>query len=289
MQLLTRAPAKINLTLHVVGRRPDGFHDLESLVVFAGVADVLALDPSAPLGLLVSGPTATGAGDTEGNLVLKATRALAARVPGLRTGRFRLTKRLPVGAGIGGGSSDAAAALRLLARLNEIDLDDARLRDAARATGSDVPVCVHPRSRMMAGTGDRLGEPLVARPLYAVLANPGIHVPTPAVFARMGFEPGEAGHLGEHPVPHDGLGHAAFLDLVRQGRNDMEPAALSIAPAIGDAIDVLGATAGHRLVRMSGSGSTCFALYDDRRSARAAADRVRGARSDWWVAATALR
>lgn len=289
MLLLTRAPAKINLTLHVVRRRPNGFHDLESLVIFAGVADVLALDPAAPLGLAVSGPTATDAGDTEGNLVLKAARALAGRVPGLRTGGFRLTKRLPVGAGIGGGSSDAAAALRLLARLNGLGLDDERVRSAARATGSDVPVCVHPRSRMMAGTGDRLGLPLMARPLYAVLANPGVHLPTPAVFKRMGFEPGEARHLGEHPVPHDGLGHGAFVDLVRGGRNDMEAAALSLAPAIGDAIDVLGATADHRVVRMSGSGSTCFALYDDRRAARAAAARVAGARPDWWVRSTALR
>ena len=289
MLLLTRAPAKINLTLHVLGRRADGFHDLESLVIFAGVADVLALDPAAPLDLVVAGPTATDAGDIEGNLVLKAARALASRVPGLRLGGFRLTKRLPVGAGIGGGSSDAAAALRLLARLNGIGLDDERLREAARATGSDVPVCVDPRSRMMAGTGDRLGAPLMARPLYAVLANPGIHVPTPAVFARMGFAPGEARNLGEHPVPHDALGHAAFVDLVRRGRNDMEAAALSIAPAIGDALDVLGATGGHRAVRMSGSGSTCFALYDSRRSARAAAARVLGARPDWWVKATALR
>ena len=289
MQFLARAPAKINLTLHVVRRRADGFHDLESLVIFAGVADVLALDPSVPSGLTVSGPTATDAGDTEGNLVLRAARALAERVPGLRAGGFHLVKRLPVGAGIGGGSSDAAAALRLLARLNGLGVDDERVRDAARATGADVPVCVHPRSRMMAGTGDRLGLPLMARPLYAVLANPGIHVPTPAVFERMGFEPGEARDLGEHPVPHDGLGHEAFVDLVRSGRNDMEPAALSIAPAIGDAIDVLGATAGHRIVRMSGSGSTCFALYDDRRAARAAAARVSGARPDWWVRATALR
>ena len=289
MLLVTRAPAKVNLTLHVVRRRPDGFHDLESLVAFAGVADVLALDPSAPPGLTVAGPTATDAGDTEGNLVLRAARALAGCVPGLRAGGFRLLKRLPVGAGIGGGSSDAAAALRLLARLNGIGVEDGRVREAARATGSDVPVCVHPRLRMMAGTGDRLGATLMARPLYAVLANPGVHVPTPEVFGRMGLAPGEARDLGEHPAPHDGLDHEDFVDLVRRGRNDMQSAALSIAPAIGDAIDVLGATAGHRVVRMSGSGSTCFALYDDRHSARAAAALVSRARPDWWVKATALR
>ncbi len=289
MLLRTRAPAKINLTLHVVRRRADGFHDLESLVVFAGVSDVLTLDPAGPLGLAVSGPTAAAAGDDDDNLVLRAARALTARVPGLRAGAFALAKRLPVGAGIGGGSSDAAAALRLLARLNGLGLDDGRLLDAARATGSDVPVCVHPRSRMMAGTGDRLGAPLMARPLYAVLANPGIHLPTPAVFARMGFQPGESSDLGEHPAPHDGLDHGAFLALVSGGRNDMEAAALSLAPGIGDAIDALSATAGPRLVRMSGSGSTCYALYDDRHAARAAAALVAGARPDWWVRATALR
>ena len=287
--LLTRAPAKINLTLHVVRRRQDGFHDLESLVVFGGVSDVLGLDPDLPLGLTVSGPTATAAGDAEGNLVLKATRALAERVPGLRAGAFHLVKRLPVGAGLGGGSSDAAAALRLLARLNGLPAGDGRVVEAARVTGSDVPVCVDPRSRMMAGTGDRLGRPLMARPLYAVLANPGIHVPTPAVFARMGFQPGESRDLGDHPVPHDDLSHAAFLALVGAGRNDMEGAALSLAPEIGDAIDALSATPGHRIVRMSGSGSTCFALYDDRRRARAAARLLAGARPDWWIRATALR
>ena len=289
MPLLTRAPAKINLTLHVVRRRPDGYHDLESLVIFAGVADVLSLDPGAPFGLAASGPTATDAGDLDGNLVLRAARALAERVPGLRLGAFHLAKRLPVGAGIGGGSSDAAAALRLLARLNGLGPGDARLAEAARVTGSDVPVCLDPRSRMMGGTGDRLGAPLMARPLYAVLANPGVHVPTPAVFRQMGFRAGEARDLGEHPPPHDGLDHEGFLALVRGGRNDMEAAALAIAPAIGDAIDALGATAGHRVVRMSGSGSTCFALYDDRRAARAAAALVAGARPDWWVRATALR
>ncbi len=289
MLLRTRAPAKINLTLHVVRRRLDGFHDLESLVIFAGVADVLTLDPGAPLGLDVTGPTAAASGDTDGNLVLKAARALAERVPGLRLGEFRLTKRLPVGAGIGGGSSDAAAALRLLAELNGLAVDDERVLAAARDTGSDVPVCVDPRSRMMAGTGDRLGTPLMGRPLYAVLANPGIHVPTPAVFARMGFERGEARDFDEHPLPHDGLSHTEFVALVKGGRNDMEAAALSLAPAIGDAIDVLSATAGHLVVRMSGSGSTCFALYENRRGASTAAKLVAGARPDWWIRATALR
>ncbi len=289
MVLLTRAPAKINLTLHVVGRRHDGYHDLESLVAFAGVADILTLDPSGSPGLTVSGPTASAAGALDDNLVLKAARALAARVRDLRSGAFTLIKRLPVGAGIGGGSSDAAAALRLLAQLNGLTLDDARVHDAARETGADVPVCIQPRSRMMAGTGDRLGAPLMARLLYAVLANPGVPVGTPAVFARMGLAPGEPRDLGRHPALHDGLDHQAFFDGLSRGRNDMEGAALSLVPAIGDAIDALSSTAGHRLVRMSGSGSTCFALYDDRRAARSAAALLAGSRPAWWVRATALR
>ncbi len=289
MPLLTRAPAKINLTLHVVRRRHDGYHDLESLVAFAGVADILSLDPARPLDLMVSGPSATDAGDRDDNLVLKATRHLADRVPGLRTGAFSLVKRLPVGAGIGGGSSDAAAALRLLARLNGLAPDDARLHEAARLTGSDVPVCLHPRSRVMTGTGERLGPLLPARPLYAVLAHPAVHVGTPAVFRRMGFEPGEARDLGEHPIFDEGADPSGFVERLRAGRNDMEAAALTLAPEIGDALDTLSQTEACRLVRMSGSGSTCFALYEDRPAARRAAGLVRGARSTWWVRATALR
>ena len=149
--LRDRAPAKINLTLHITGRRADGYHLLDSLVVFSGRGDRLGLEPDAPLGLVMDGPTAVKAGPDVDNLVLRAARHLAVRVPGLRLGAFHLTKRLPVAAGIGGGSSDAAAALRLLARLNGLALDDPRLLEAAQATGADVPVCVAGRARTMAG------------------------------------------------------------------------------------------------------------------------------------------
>ncbi|PWB84023.1 MAG: 4-(cytidine 5'-diphospho)-2-C-methyl-D-erythritol kinase, partial [Methylocystaceae bacterium] len=158
--LVTRAPAKINLTLHILGRRADGYHELESLVAFSGGGDLLRLEPGAELTLAVDGPTAAAAGDGADNLVLRAARQLAERVPGLRLGAFRLTKRLPVAAGVGGGSSDAAAALRLLARANNLSPDDPRLLDAARATGSDVPVCLDPRARFMRGAGEEIGERL---------------------------------------------------------------------------------------------------------------------------------
>ena len=155
-----KAPAKVNLTLRVLGRRADGYHDIESLVAFAGVGDALTFTPGPALTLAVGGPTAGAAGDTADNLVLKAARALAERVEGLALGSFALSKRLPVAAGLGGGSADAAAALRLLARANGIARDDRRLIEAARATGADVPVCLDPRVRLMRGIGDVLSDPL---------------------------------------------------------------------------------------------------------------------------------
>src|SRR5262249_53667701 len=149
-----RAPAKINLTLRVTGRRADGYHELESLVVFAGVGDTLTFTPGRALSLSVDGPTAAASGSIDDNLVMQTARTLAERVEGLKLGRFTLTKRLPVAAGIGGGSSDAAAALRLLARVNRIAFDDQRLMEAARVTGADVPVCLVPRARVMRGVGE---------------------------------------------------------------------------------------------------------------------------------------
>ena len=155
--LTARAPAKVNLWLHVVGRRADGYHDIDSLVAFAGTGDTVALTPGPELSLAVSGPTASASGDPAENLVTKAAREFAHRVPGARLGTFRLGKRLPVAAGLGGGSSDAAAALRLLARLNGIDLEHPAVMAAAQATGADVPVCVAGRARIMTGMGERLG------------------------------------------------------------------------------------------------------------------------------------
>src|SRR6185312_15270798 len=154
--LSDRASAKVNLTLRILGKRADGYHELESLVVFARLADEVTLTPDAPLGLDVDGPTAAAAGDVADNLVLRAARELAARIDGVQLGRFTLTKHLPVAAGLGGGSSDAAAALRLIMRVNGIAPDDRRVLDAARATGADVPVCLDPRPRVMRGIGEIL-------------------------------------------------------------------------------------------------------------------------------------
>jgi 4-diphosphocytidyl-2-C-methyl-D-erythritol kinase len=179
-----KAPAKVNLTLRVLGRRADGYHDIESLVAFAGVGDALTFKPGDDLALTVGGPTGAAAGDVADNLVLKASRALAERVAGVRLGRFTLSKRLPVAAGLGGGSADAAAALRLLARANALAPDDPRLMQAARATGADVPVCLDPRPRRMRGIGDILSDPLDLPRLFAVLVNPGVGVAAAAHCAR---------------------------------------------------------------------------------------------------------
>ena len=196
-----KAPAKINLTLRVLGRRADGYHELESLVAFAGVGDALTFAPGGALTLAVSGPTAQAAGDNADNLVLKAARALAERIAGLTLGSFALSKRLPVAAGLGGGSADAAAALRLLARANGVALDDPRLMQAAQATGSDVPVCLDPKPRLMRGVGDVLSAPLDLPRLFAVLVNPGVAVSTRDVFAALNLASGPASGGASSPAP----------------------------------------------------------------------------------------
>jgi 4-diphosphocytidyl-2-C-methyl-D-erythritol kinase len=287
--LADRAPAKVNLTLHILGRRArDGYHALESLVVFAGVADRLTLDPGAPLGLSVSGPPAGPAGPTGDNLVLRAARGLAAQVPDLRTGAFHLVKRLPVAAGIGGGSSDAAAALRLLARLNGLPFDHAAIVAVARETGADVPVCLDPRARMMRGVGDAIGPVLGLAPLPAVLVNPGVPVPTAPVFKALGLVPGQDLDGAAHPAITPDLDGEALVAAITPARNDLEAPALTVAPVIGDTLSALRAQ-GCRLARMSGSGATVFALFADRRGAVRAAAALRAAHPDWWVAPTFLR
>lgn len=294
--LSERAPAKVNLTLCVRRRRPDGYHDLESLVVFAATGDDLDFVAGGDgFRLVTAGSHAAAAGPAGGNLVLKAARLLAERVAGLPGGTFRLVKRLPVAAGLGGGSSDAAAALRLLARAGGLDTDDARLIEAAGLTGSDVPVCLAGRARMMRGTGADLGPALDLPRLPAVLVNPGVAVPTPQVFARLGLAPGEerAGDpaaVVEALVLADGLRarRDGLLDLILASRNDLEYPAREIAPVVGEALALLRRAPGCRLARMSGSGATVFGLFDSGRAAQAAARSLRQARPGWWVRPTRL-
>ena len=277
------APAKVNLTLRVVGRRADGYHDIESLVAFADVGDALAFAPARDLTLTVRGPTAAAAGNTADNLVLKAARALAERVDGLKLGRFALSKRLPVAAGLGGGSADAAAALRLLARANRMTRDDPRLMAAARATGADVPVCLDVRPRFMRGIGEILSEPLDLPRLPAVLVNPGVAVATRDVFAALALEPARKVGASSSCWPIGGQQCAALLAALAD-----ETPAIKLAPVIADVLAELRRLPGCRLARMSGSGATCFALFDTRRAASAGAQKLRERHPAWWVRATAL-
>jgi 4-diphosphocytidyl-2-C-methyl-D-erythritol kinase len=287
MALVENAPAKVNLTLAVLGRRRDGYHLLESVVVFARLHDRLSLVPGAALALRVAGPTVAAAGPVAENLVLKAARALAAEMPGLTLGRFTLTKNLPVAAGLGGGSSDAAAALRLLARANRLSLRDPRLRKAARQIGADVPVCVDPRPRLMRGIGERLSEPLDLPALPAVLVNPGVALATKDVFAALGLAHG-ARRRRTPLISRLPRGRDALIALIAAHGNDLESPAVALKPVIARVLGALRGQPGCRLARMSGSGATCFGLFDTGAAARAAARRLRAAYPGWWVRATVL-
>jgi 4-diphosphocytidyl-2-C-methyl-D-erythritol kinase len=290
--LVDQARAKVNLTLRVIGRRLDGYHELESLVAFADCADRLTLEPGPELSLVTVGPGAQDCGDSADNLVIKATRLLAERVPGLRSGAFALDKHLPVAAGIGGGSADAAAALRLLARANDIALDDVRLIEVARLTGADVPVCLPSTPCIMTGVGDSL-MPVPLPRLPAVLVNPRRPVATKDVFAALGLRAGNL-RVGVTDVLRASLWPSkttlppAWISALARGVNDLEAPALKVEPVIGEVLSALRGAAGVRLARMSGSGATCFAIFDDDAAATAAAVELRTAHPAWWVHAGAL-
>jgi 4-diphosphocytidyl-2-C-methyl-D-erythritol kinase len=280
--LFEKAPAKINLTLHVRSRRSDGYHELESLVAFADLADTLRLEPGAEDALQTKGPFAAKSGPVADNLVLKAQAALGQQLTGLKAGRFLLEKNIPVAAGLGGGSADAAAALRLLARANGIALDDPRLMAAARTVGADVPVCLDPRPRIMRGIGELISPPIELPALPAVLVNPGVPLATREVFGKFAGAQGSR-DLGEVPHQFD-----ALIEFLKQHGNDLTLPARACAPIISEVLAVLAELPGVRLARMSGSGPTCFALFASQREAAAAAQRFRGERKDWWVNPTII-
>jgi 4-diphosphocytidyl-2-C-methyl-D-erythritol kinase len=286
----TLAPAKVNLTLRIFGRRADGFHELESLVAFAPFGDRLTLWPDGSLDLKVSGPMAAGAGPLADNLVLRAARALAERIEGLTLGRFALFKQLPSGAGLGGGSADAAAALRLIAKTNGLGRDDRRIHEAARATGADIPVCLDPRPRVMRGIGEILSAPMVLPKLGILIVHPGLALPTGPVFKALGLAPGEQYAKAPSSSPSSETPNRdVLLAWLASERNDLERAAISIAPPIADVLSAIAGLAGCRLARMSGSGSACFGLFDSAQAAAAAAQRLAAAHSSWWVRAGPLR
>lgn len=267
------APAKINLTLHVTGRRSDGYHLLDSLVVFADFGDRITVRPAPTSRLTVSGPMAAGVPVDASNLVLKAAALIGV------TADIHLEKHLPATAGIGGGSSDAATTLRALAEMAGVALP----RDVL-ALGADVPVCLLPGAARMRGIGEDV-TPLVGVPsLYAVLVNPRVAVATPAVFARLVQR--------DNPAMSDPLplwaDAAAFMSWLGEQRNDLQGPAIAAEPVIAEVLETLLDTPGCQLARMSGSGATCFGLYDRAESAAAAAGRLAQDCPGWWVKATAL-
>jgi len=276
------APAKVNLFLHVTGRRADGYHLLDSAFVFTQFGDRLVYrtgDDELTMTCRGDHAAALAPDDAANNLVLRAARALAEATGSPLHGRLELEKRIPVAAGLGGGSADAAATLRLLDSAWDIGLSEERLADIALGLGADVPACLASVPVRVRGIGEAL-TPLDDRPDWGLLlVNPMVAVPTGPVFRRF-RDSGAAFHTA---LPED----IAWSDpdwLARATANDLEPAAIAMAPVIGDVLDAIGGLAGCRLARMSGSGATCFGLFDTPAAARAAAESLahRTAGQNWW-------
>jgi 4-diphosphocytidyl-2-C-methyl-D-erythritol kinase len=280
------APAKINLALHVTGRRADGYHNLESLVAFAGIGDELEVRPAPADKLAISGPFASALGNGETNLVMRAVAAFRARWPGAIEGGLSLTlrKNLPVAAGLGGGSADAAAALRLLAELSRVPIPPADLAALALTLGADVPACLLSKPCEIRGVGE-IVTPLARFPeCHVVLVNPLVPVVTADVFRRLlrRDNPGL-------PEMADPLTRPAQLGIwLSETRNDLEPPALELVPAIGTLIAALAVIEGCILARMSGSGATVFGLFGSAARAHQAAHDFRDQYPGYWVAAAPL-
>lgn len=275
MRLQDCAPAKVNLFLHVTGRRGDGYHLLDSLAVFPGAADVLTVEPADTLSLAIHGPHGATLDAGRGNLVLRAAQALATAAGVPAGAALTLDKRLPVASGIGGGSADAAATIRLLSRLWDVALPPEALDALAQPLGADVPVCVRSEPARMRGIGGQLSA-APGMPAFAmVLVNPGAAVSTPEVFrARSApFSP-------EARLPDGWPDASAMARQLATLANDLEPAALALCPVIADVLAWLRAQPGCLLARMSGSGATCFGLFAPGLAAAAIAAAVP---PRWWA------
>jgi len=283
--IVEHAPAKINLSLHVTGQRRDGYHMLDSLVGFATVADRLTLTASEADGFRVDGPFAQDlVGETD-NLVLRACALLKdrgrSRAGGRRAFSVTLEKNLPVASGLGGGSADAAAALRMLNAARGLGLDPQELQRISQALGADLPMCVTCGAARVSGIGE-IQEPVSPfPPLAAILVNPRVEVPTPAVFRGLADKTNP-------PMPPLGdcnRSPQALIDFLRLCRNDLEAPARRVAPAIGAVLAALDADPSCRLARMSGSGATCFGLFDSASAAGRAGERLAADNPGWWVRA----
>jgi 4-diphosphocytidyl-2-C-methyl-D-erythritol kinase len=279
------AKAKLNLTLEVLGRRADGYHELRSLVGFTALGDRLELEPGSDFSLVVEGPFAgTLAGD---NLVMAAAKAAKTEAPDIALGRFRLTKDLPVAAGLGGGSADAAAALRLIAKANPGALSDGALWQMAGRLGSDVTACLGSRPALMTGRGENVTAVHTMSSCGVVLTNPGVPLVTASVYAALNAPP-IAVNPPNDAVPDLSGSFERLIAYAAPRGNDLEAAAIGLAPVIGEVLAALKRLAGARLARLAGSGPTCFALFATADEARSGAALLAAMHPGWWVRATRL-
>ena len=278
-EIAANAPAKINLYLHVTGRRDDGYHLLDSLIVFADVGDRIAVSPADDFSLDIDGPFSAGLSNGPENLVVRAARTLAELAEVRDGARIRLTKTLPVASGIGGGSADAAATIRALMRLWEIEPHANALTEMALSLGADVPVCLAGQPSFMGGIGEDIDAAPSLPPVWLVLVNPGVGVSTPAVFAARKEEFSAPARFDAPPA--DATRLAALL---AERTNDLADAACALAPPIIETLDAIAAQPGCLLARMSGSGATCFGLFAEPAPAQSARSNIRNAHPDWWVA-----
>lgn len=285
MTLTLHAPAKLNLFLHLTGKRSDGYHLLESLVMFTEFGDTLSIDPSGPLTFAIEGPLAGALeDDAHHNLVMRAATELRFRSGTAEGAHLVLDKHIPLGAGLGGGSSDAAAAIEGLCRLWKVfGIDDTKHK-LALSLGADVKMCLKPAPCFVRGIGEETLPVAVACPFWAVLVHPGEPLSTAEVYAR--FD-------GRFDAPAACPARFELFDtlvaFLASKRNALQDVAVQMLPVISDILNALDSTAGCRLARMSGSGSACFGLYADEAQARAAAENLHATFPSWWVAATAMR
>lgn len=276
------APAKVNLFLHVGPVEADGYHPLASLVAFADIGDRVTVAPAGRLSLTVEGPFASGLAGQDDNLILRALRALGdAAGIGEPPLAVTLDKRLPIAAGLGGGSSDAGAALKLARDVLELPLTDDALADIAAGIGADGPMCLHGRAAWAEGRGDRLDFEPRLPPLPALLINPGVASPTGEIYRAFDAGPAAA---ADRPAPPPDWTAATVIDWLAAQRNDLQAAAVARALAIADVLAAAEDLPGVRLVRMSGSGATVFALFGTAAAAAAAGRRLAAHRPQWWIA-----
>lgn len=280
------APAKLNLYLHVLGRRADGYHEIESLAAFATPHDAVTVTPADGWTLTLEGEfhgALRAAVDDQSNMVLRAGRLLASHF-GRRDGAaIRLRKMLPIAAGLGGGSADGAALLLALCRMWQVEMPLTELAKLALPLGADLPVCLASRSVFMAGIGERIDPAPAIPPLGIVLVNPGVPLATAAVFGRCNARP-----TSTPRVSYRANDAASLIDVLKTCRNDLTAPAMALAPVIGDVLAAIEAAPGLLLGRLSGSGPTCFGLFADEGGAQAAAARIVAGHASWWVRAGRL-